>query len=67
MSLFVNHKISHKTMRLFNAAFGEIARETEILMPHTAGATILMRTGMPYYRHRQIARWGSWMYPAESP
>ena len=51
VALFINHKLGHKAVRLFNAVLSEIARETEILAPYTTSATIIMETGMPHHRH----------------
>ena len=56
VALFIDHKLGHKTVRLFNTALGEIARKTEILVSHTTGAAILMWTGTPHRRHYQVAR-----------
>src|SRR5258708_3891464 len=56
VALFINHKLGHKAVRLFNAVLSEIARETEILVPHTTGATIIIETRMPHCRHRQVTQ-----------
>src|SRR6266568_5547313 len=55
IALFIDDKLGHKAVQLFNAVLGEIAGETEILSSCTTGSTILMGTEMPHHRHCQVA------------